>query len=499
MASIYVEKLDEFRVTSGDPRPVLLNYILSLSNFTSALTNRSKLNSDSKTISRFNKKNCLIYHCKGSKRELLLPETKRFKQHPEAPLLVIPILLRSASKCKLHDSDRHLNILLFNTTTKELERIDIKKYHLKGFGLKLLIKRAADTLLPFLRSVHNIEDLSLVSDLDTNFAFANKIGKDTLREAYPAYVIAYLRVRAEHPHLSVQEVRAKVDKMSKAKISKFWSEYTAFNLKATKNDNNTCYDAAYIKNHATNRCVNVSSKTYIRHLVHPPPLPCKGDKVFNHFLRKCTTRDKLFDVDIMYKDTSEANLTSKNEMKRIHGALSQKAAMFIMSKYPNAYLVCNDQSELTIIWKEVADKDFSLKYPSQFWESWSHAMYDGAIRFIIAFVSLRAQGSSHANVLIYDKTTKELERFDPHGQWEIEKFNHKGLDMRLKEDFAAQREMMPAKFKYMTPAQFCPLTAIFQAKEGDEIPGEDLEAIALFGACGISAFVSQIQMFRERS
>jgi hypothetical protein len=176
----------------------------------------------------------------------------------------------------------------------------------------------------------------------------------------------------------------------------------------------------------------------------------------------------------------DADLTRKNEMKRIHGSLSQKAAMFILSKHPTAFLVCMDenknhnQNESTIVWKEVADKTFSLKYPSQFWESWARGMYDGAIRFILAFVSVRAQGSSHANVLIYDKTTKELERFDPHGQWEIEKFNHKGLDAKLKEDFAQRTDIMPAKFKYLTPAQYCPVHAVFQAKEGDEIPGEDL-------------------------
>ncbi len=478
MASVYVEKLDEFRVTTGDPRPVLLNYILSLPNYTTALKQRSKLNQDSKAITAIQKltnKNSLIYNCKASKRALLHPEIKRFKQNPEAPLVIMPILLRSSSKCKLHDSARHLNILLFNTTTQELERIDIKKYHLKGFSLKLLIKRAGDTLLPLLKTVYNKEELSLVSDLDTNFAFASKIGKETLREAYPAFVVAYINLRAQYPHLSAADAQAKVNNMSRAKIAKSWNDYTAFNLKAAKSDNEGCYDAGYIKNHATNRCMNVSSKAYIKHLVNPPPLPCKGDKVFNHFLRKCTTGNKLFDVDIMYKDTSESSLTRKNEMKRIQGALSQKAAMFIMSKYPNAYLVCIDQNELTIIWKELADGTFSLKYPPQFWESWSRAMYDGAIRFIMAFVSVRAQGSSHANVIIYDKTNKELERFDPHGQWEIEKFNHKGLDLRLHEDFAAQKDVMPAKFKYLTPAQFCPSHAIFQAKEGDEIPGEDLK------------------------
>jgi hypothetical protein len=101
-------------------------------------------------------------------------------------------------ECNKSSQTKKSAVTLFTcqSVTGELERIDIKKYHLRGFGLKLLIKRVDVKLLPFLNTMYHQDDVKLVTDMDADFAFATKIGKDTLRDAYPAYVIAYLHLRA---------------------------------------------------------------------------------------------------------------------------------------------------------------------------------------------------------------------------------------------------------------------------------------------------------------
>lgn len=473
--AIHVNELEEFRVTTGDPRPVLLRYILNLPNFTHAFPNRGK-----KPLTQLTDKNSLIFNCNQDtfKRQLPLPSLKRFKKHPQSPLVVIPVLLRSAGKCKTEDASRHMNLLIFNTNTHELERIDMKKYHLDGFGLKIFVVRSSEVLWPVLKTIYNVEDINIVPDLDPQFAFVQTVGTEDIRGAYPAYIIAYLHTRSQFPTLTADEIQVKVHKMSKAKVAQLWKAYVEFNETVSK-EYPACPDASFVKNHATNRCVKVGSKAFAKHLVNPPPLACPGDKIFDHFFRRCTTKEKLFDVDIIYDEVAGADVSRKNELKRIGGALTFKAAMFVMAKYPYAYLIYNRRdskstSSSMIVWKQHDESldSFQLTYPEGFWEDWTKAMYDPSVRFIVALVNIKAQRSDgHANVIIYDKTTNEIERFDPHGRWEIERFNHAAMDATLKQDFEAK---LPAKLKYLTPKSFCPATAIFQAKEVNMIAGEDL-------------------------
>ncbi len=473
-ATVHVNELEEFRVKTGDPRPILLRYILSLPNFVHAFPSRS-----TKPLLQLTDKNSLIYSCDSNtyKRKVTLPNLKRFKKHPAAPLVIIPIVLRSANKCKAEDTSRHMNLFIFNTNTKELERIDIKKYHLDGYSLKVFITRTRETLLPVLQTMYDVEDISAVPDADPQFSFVKAITTEDIRGAYPAYIIAYLNMRSQYPSLTSEEIQAKVRKMSKTKVAELWQGYVEFNQQVSS-EYTPCPDASHVKNHATGRCVSVSSKAFAKHLINPPPLACKGDKIFDHVFRKCTTKDKLFDVDILYNDIAGTNLSRKNETKRFEGSHTFKAAVFVMSRYPYAYLIYNRENPKTyrdsmVIWNQTDEslESFQLTYPSVFWEDWRRAMYDPSVRFIVALVSIRAHSSvGHANVIIYDKTTNELERFDPHGRWEIERFNHASLDATLKQDFM---KVLPPKLKYLTPKNFCPATAIFQAKEVSNIPGYD--------------------------
>ncbi len=131
------------------------------------------------------------------------------------------------------------------------------------------------------------------------------------------------------------------------------------------------------------------------------------------------------------------------------------------------------QFDITIVWRQGARGDFEVTYPKGFWQSWGAGMRDGAIRFIISLISLRNDKTGHANAILYDKSTNEMERFDPHGAWELSKYKLKELDAQIKADFDVRRYLLPAKVKYFRPDQYCPKIPIFQRTQGLEPPGMD--------------------------
>ncbi len=72
----------------------------------------------------------------------------------------------------------------------------------------------------------------------------------------------------------------------------------------------------------------------------------------------------------------------------------------------------------------------------------------------------RGKDSSHANVLIYDKVTNTIERFDPIGGYRS-KYNNNQLDNRLERYFSKYN------INYLKPDLFCPFNS-FQRIQGKE-------------------------------
>jgi ankyrin repeat protein len=76
------------------------------------------------------------------------------------------------------------------------------------------------------------------------------------------------------------------------------------------------------------------------------------------------------------------------------------------------------------------------------------------IRFLIMPLGIEIKDDSHANYLIYDNKSNELERFEPHGSRNPNKFNYNSmlLDSTLKQYF---QEYFPS-LKYIKPEDFLP-------------------------------------------
>jgi hypothetical protein len=75
-------------------------------------------------------------------------------------------------------------------------------------------------------------------------------------------------------------------------------------------------------------------------------------------------------------------------------------------------------------------------------------------RFIIIPLGIEMKTGSHANYLIYDKTIKEIERFEPHGGTTPIGFNYNAhsLDETLSDYFSS----IDTEIKYIKPEKYIP-------------------------------------------
>jgi hypothetical protein len=470
-----LEKLPEFQFKFGDPRMILYNYLMSFSSTMSFIktTPRSK-----QLVTK------MKFMCKGIKREIIIPPLEAFNLEAlqgDKSLLIIPVILKSQTRCGSPNTAKHLNVLIYNKNTHELERIDIKKYHLEGFGVKNFLKKIFENVVPFIQEVvsHEIE---MVPELDIPYAFVKKMEMENIKDAYPFYMITYLHLKCENPYATSEEHVKKMRSISKARIMKCWQHYTEFRERATKNEE--C-KLDYVKNYSTGRCMAPLSSNYIKNLIEKPVPKCPEKKVFNHMTRKCTDPKNLFDINILLDKASQSKLTNKTVFTSLDKEeISLKAALFVLSKYPYAFLIYPRETDtqklkktdFKIMWKwSKKDEEFKLTFPKGFWDTWKQGMYDPTIRFIISYLSLKAELGAHANVIIYDKATNEMERFDSHGQYLSEKYRSELLDEQLKEAFKEHDDIVPKdKFKYFAPISYCPKMPVFQSKEVDDIPGVDL-------------------------
>lgn len=100
----------------------------------------------------------------------------------------------------------------------------------------------------------------------------------------------------------------------------------------------------------------------------------------------------------------------------------------------------------------------SLKYYSDYIEDFKKCFNNKKINFIISPLRiLDPQTGGHANYLIFNKNTFEIERFEPYGSY----MENNNLDNKLKELF----QSINKKIKYLTPNEFCPNIGIQELQE----------------------------------
>jgi len=467
--------LEEFQYIYGDPRPYLFRYLEQMPNVetTTALT-PTKTSGDV----GFSHSEVFQFICDKGKRVLAPPakiETVGQQlENGSEPILLIPILLKNRVRCRSSNTASHLNIFLYNRLTQELERIDIKKYHLDGFNLKLLLKKVLTVFIP-----DYLPEASFVPELDVPLPFIRKHRFESAADAFPLWLMAYLTIRCRKPDYTSKKAQASVGRLSTKTVKGIWDKYIHYRNGLKHNCEN-----GKIENPMTKRCLLPLSPVISTLVKEKPPKGCKEGLEYNNLLRKCVKKGTLADVNVLLDEAMTVNLEKEKGFVHLDRdpIMSLGIMNFILRKFPYARFICPadkgkkiQKSDFKIRWKYDHElQQFVLTIPKLFWTLWEEGIQDPNSRFLIAFIGLvskQVPPGFHANVLIFDKANNELERFDGLGRDIHENY---GIDLFDKKIVAEFDQRMPRPIKYFTPLDYCPRMAVFQSKEIDEIPGKDL-------------------------
>jgi len=485
-----LSRLNEFNYTFGDPRPTLFQYIMH--------TFKRRVQSYVDPDVALLRKDLYINTCGTDDagnydRVLKHPSTNKVMkefvdvvENGRKPFVVIPTLIVNKHKCVLRNRSTHMNLIILNRKTKEIERIDIKKYHLKDFVVKVIYKKYKKEF------EHIFKNLGLKAKLAPDHEIPHKYVRKhkgiDIKSLYPIYMLAYLHVRMNKPKLTIAQSHAKVASMPLNKLYMYWNKYVKFCQQVRGVPSKACKEDEVL-NLESNKCMARTSKRYDSYVAAKPPKACADGKTFDIFTNRCVPPEKLKDINIMLDDVAGIANKINRRSKFVHlgGKQSSLAGLaFVLSKYTNGYLVMPPAAELLkkndltkreymMTWRFLPQKDrFKLTVIDRFWDYWDKGMKSDA-RFLIVPITLRSSaGGYHANVLIYDKHTNEMERFDALGAWIHESYNSDGMDEAILAIFRpAMGVHLPEGFEYFTPMDYCP-RLLFQMKEMTEATFEDI-------------------------
>ena len=149
--------------------------------------------------------------------------------------------------------------------------------------------------------------------------------------------------------------------------------------------------------------------------------------------------------------------------------------MYLLYKYPKYCVVIPpsaDYIESSIYkWDELIlkwNQDFYIPYG--FWDLIKECLHKNPKP---NFIIMPFGFPRHANYLIYDSNTKELERFDPNGFTPGEEYNPPNLEKKLKDLFNSNVQQGMIE-KVYTPLSFCPRKSFqyLQSFESEQKPGD---------------------------
>ncbi len=450
--------LTEFNYTFGDPRPILQNFLLE---------HHKSIESPS-----------FVFHYKCIKypqtqklvKEFIQPkhtEVEAFNKllESQSSLILVPIVITNKLTCTKTKRNyaKHMVYVLYNKLTRECERIDVKKYHITNFFIKAHAKKLKTTFVP----QYFGKKAKSLTEIDIPYKFVEKFPQLSEKSLYPIYLVNYLAQRCENPTLTAGKIKLLVLKLGATKIMDTWNKYANLSLEVTK-----CKDDHVLKAETMN-CVKRTSKSLNGLRIAPPTKKCSDGQAFDVIKRKCVPKDKAKDINIILSPVAKKVKSLKFKTKFQHlGAkdITIQAVNFVLQKHGYIGSLCG-----MIEWKYNFDTEkHKLHVPDDFWDIWQEALQDDSVRFILTLLRLgEKQEGLHANLLIYDKATHEIERFDPLGSNAHKNYKIDLMDKRIKKLLESQMSVyVPADVKYFTPVDFCP-KRIFQTREVDEIHFDD--------------------------
>lgn len=455
--------LPEFKYLFGDPRLCLLEFVDTISKKVCTYVDPSNLDV---------KKDMIIFKRRdaNTKGDFMFPRKHVMQELAKAfqdarPIVIIPIIVLSKN-----NRQKHVNYLLYNKFTHEIERIDIKKYHLVGFHVKKIYQKLKDSDL---RDFLDEQDakLQLLPEHDVPISFMSKHPGKKTREVFPVYILAYIALRCKYVRFLSSTIHKKLLDLPDREFNKYYNIYKSI---SNNMQPKACRDGQVLR-YATNNCLYTSSKRALRLLVDPPIKSCPMHKSYNIITKRCVDPSKLKSINMMLDDIAQVKVDYSTKFEHIASNVTLLPAVnFVLSKYPSAFLVVPKGKTtkgdicITWFWKK-HENQHKFTVPDGLLTAWNIGQSNPTVRFLVVLLSLTSSlGGSHANCLIYDKRHNEIERFDAIGETH-ESYDHKSLDDHLKEWFAS---LVPS-MKYYKPIDFCPPKYAFQRKESREVGYDD--------------------------
>ncbi len=184
-------------------------------------------------------------------------------------------------------------------------------------------------------------------------------------------------------------------------------------------------------------------------------------------MQQTTAHDEPYAVAIdllmkkMEKHKSDVKGSIENELQGLRYIINKHKQVFC-SFLPKVVV---KRKDFMIIWECKNKDERVLRIPKNFFTSIVACLAKENKRYGAILMSLRhrtckRREGAHANVLIYDKETNTVERFDPNGGWR-NKFSASELDRELARHFKL------FNVEYKIPNDFCPAVS-FQSLQGKE-------------------------------
>lgn len=507
--------IDMFKYKFGEQRPILFNYMLSLPNYYTYLDVEQENKFNKFTDEEVPYFKCYLSEKSGKMaKKLQLPSDETYKNSiidsidnaESGNLLLIPINLYSRGKCRNPDNSIHSNILIYNPHYRSFERIDIKKYHIDGFLVKVLYKSLNNTFLKEVNS-YLLEEVYSDYEIEYTYDFANKLNEKLNYKIYPIFLLCYIHLRSKNPTYKSESILNQVSKLSLKSIKKIWNHFLNYLKKAEKESNYCKYNVKpKIYNSEINSCLSKKSKTLKKYKIEEN-VKCQNGLVYDNYTRKCIKQEDKRSINIIDEDIGKYEPKENIDYIQLGNPLTNMLAVTYMSKkYPYAKLIYDrnvfidednilmsnidyyyryrDDEDFTesdeynmikegsgIRWYYNEDtEDFKFTYPENMVKTFIDYLSDRELRFIVILLSLREpNGSKHANSIIYDIKTNEFERFDPLGVSLHEHYETDRFDNIMKAFIDKYFKEYIGNYKYYSPLSFCPNYDIFQSQEINEI------------------------------
>ena len=457
-----VSDLFEFKYMFGDPRLTLQTFLEKNENvdFAPMAVYRCDLETNSRDT--FFAKNFVFEE-----------EIVKTKKDGVAPILIIPFKLVGKFACKLKSKGDHMNYLLFNRYTHEFERLDIKKYHIEDFKIKKVYKHMSRKIREL--AIPLIPEAQMLQDIYPTNEFVKRFEGMSMANLFPIYFISYILMRCTFPKKTSEKIMEEMSIMPDSNLTKNWEKYAKISRDTLK----TCKDQEKYIHLEKNRCL----KNLKQYLLEKPIKECPYGKVFNFFTNRCADPSRIKDINIKLAEILNVTVNNKTEFKHLGTKETVlPSVLYVLSKYPGAVLIHTDTlknmetDSHAAIWKPSTAQDFRIN--KGFATVWKKQMGNPDARFIIMLVTMTsATAGSHANVMIYDKKSNEVERFDSLGNSTHLSYQTDKFDIKMQKWL---ENKVPQGYKYFTPIDFCPKSDIFQVKELYQVGFNDLS-----GSCAV--------------